>query len=144
MKKLLLCVFSAMILSTSAVSFVSCDFLGIGIGCWENMKWEVISGQKAQFGTYQISADGETVTFKCKNYEGPWISDALSGKERYYPNSETSEYNKLESDWFLVTMSGDQLRISFEPNNTGKDRPLELCVTAGDIFHTFKFNQKAK
>jgi len=144
MKKLLLCVFSAMILTTSAVSFVSCDDSKEDIGRWEKMKWEAVSGQKVQNGTYQISADGETITFTCKNYEGPWISDALSGKESYYLHSEGCEEHRFESDWFLATMSGNQLRITFEPNNTGEDRPLELCVTGGDIFHTFKFIQKAK
>ena len=108
------------------------------------MKWEAVSGQKVQNGTYQISADGETITFTCKNYESPWISDAISGKECYYPNLEIDEYKKIESDWFLATMSGNQLRITFEPNNTGEDRALELCVTGGDIFYTFKFKQKAE
>ncbi len=84
MKKLLLCVFSAMILTTSAVSFVACDDSKDGI--WDEMKWSVTSGQIAQNGTYQISADGETMTFNCKNYDSPWISDAISGKECYYPN----------------------------------------------------------
>lgn len=144
MKKLLMRVFSAMILTVTAVSFVSCDFLGIGIGRWDKMKWVVTSGQKAQNGIYQVSADGETITFKCKNYEGPWISYALSGNESYYLHSEGCEEHRFASDWFLATMSGDQLRIIFEPNNTGKERPLELSVTGGDIFHTFKFNQKAK
>lgn len=144
MKKLLLCAFSAMILTTSAVSIVACDDSKEDIGSWEKMKWEAVSGQKVQNGTYQISADGETITFTCKNYESPWISDAISGKECYYPNLEIDEYKKIESDWFLATMSGNQLRITFEPNNTGKERPLELCVTGGDIFYTFKFKQKAE
>ena len=144
MKKLVLCVFSAMILGVTAVSFVSCDDSKEDIGFWEEMKWDATSGQIAQNGTYQISADGETITFNCNNYKSPWINNALSGIEYYYPNYEANEYNKLESDWFLATMSGNQLRITFEPNNTGEDRPLELCVTGGDIFHTFKFIQKAK
>lgn len=144
MKKLLLCAFSAMILTTSAVSIVACDDSKEDLGRWEKMKWETVSGQKVQNGTYQISADGETMTFNCKNYDSPWISDAISGKECYYPNLEIDEYKKIESDWFLATMSGNQLRITFEPNNTGEDRALELCVTGGDIFYTFKFKQKAE
>lgn len=60
------------------------------------------------------------------------------------PQFRDRRIQKIESYWFLATMSGNQLRITFEPNNTGEDRALELCVTGGDIFYTFKFKQKAE
>ena len=113
-------------------------------GEWNKMVWKVDNGQKANNQTYSLSAEGDIITFTCINYSSPWICDALSGYERYYPDIENNDIFNLSTDWFKAQIVGNVLRVSLEPNTTEQERTLELTVSAGDTFHTFKFKQKAE
>lgn len=113
-------------------------------GEWNKMVWKVDNGQKANNQTYSLSAEGDIITFTCTNYSSPWICDALSESEHYYPDIENNDIFNLSADWFKAQIIGNVLRVSFEPNTTEQERTLELTVSAGDIFYTFKFKQKAE
>ena len=88
-------------------------------------------------------ANGTEFTFSCQNYSSPWIDNAVSNGEYYYPPREANDYHTISADWFKVEISGNKLTVVFEANNTAAERPLQLTVTAGDIFYTFKFKQPA-
>ena len=108
------------------------------------MVWKVDNEQKTNNQTYSLSAEGDIITFTCINYSSLWICDALSGNEHYYPDIEKNDIFNLSTDWFKAQIVGNVLRVSLEPNTTEQERTLELTVSAGDIFHTFKLKQKAE
>lgn len=114
-------------------------------GDWRPMVWEpevpVVHFDDGSFG---VSANGETFTFVCKNYSSPWIEYAASGKNSYYPPRESNDYRTVKSDWFEAKIVGRKLTVTFKENDDEYLRPLELTVTAGDIFYTFKFTQSMK
>jgi phosphate transport system substrate-binding protein len=49
----------------------------------------------------------------------------------------------ITTGWFKAEISGNKLKVVFEANKTAEERPLQLTVTAGDIFYTLKFIQLA-
>lgn len=113
-------------------------------GDWDPMVWKADTSIQIANGVYDVSADGGTLTFTCKNYSSPWIEYAASGESSYYPPRENNDFHTITADWFKAEIEGRTLSITFETNNGDDVRPLELTVTAGDIFHTFKFKQRAK
>ena len=92
-------------------------------------------------GIYDVSVDGGKITFVCQNYSSPWIECATSGESRYYPPRETNDYHTITADWFKAEIVGNKLSVTFDSNKDYNVRSLELSVTAGDIFYTFKFKQ---
>ena len=112
-------------------------------GKWDSMAWEAeVSVQKTD-GVYAVPANGTEFTFSCQNYSSPWIENAVSNGKNYYPPREANDYHTISADWFKAEMSGNKLTVVFEANETAAARPLQLTVTAGDIFYTFKFMQLA-
>ena len=73
----------------------------------------------------------------------PWIEGAVSGEEHYFPEREKNDYHTIMADWFKAEIVGNKLTVFFEPNKESSELILSLTVTAGDIFHTFKFKQFA-
>ena len=112
-------------------------------GKWDPMIWKTEVPVQATNGVYTVSATGSEITFVCRNYSSPWIENAVSAGEYHYPPREANDYHTITADWFKAEIKGNQLKVTFEDNETAKERPLELTVTAGDIFHTFKFIQYA-
>ena len=112
-------------------------------GKWDPMKWKADVPIQIIDGVYTVHAVGEELTFTCQNYSSPWIEFAASGEEYFFHSYETNDHHTLSTDWFKAETSGNKLKVSFEANETAKERPLELTVTAGDIFYTFKFMQLA-
>ncbi len=110
-------------------------------GDWEPMKWKSTSSVKEEKGSYIIESEGATVTFICKNYSSPWISGARVGDQ--YINHNEGDHNTLRGDWFSVKITGNNLEVVINKNTTQVARGFLLQVTAGDIFHTFQFVQKA-
>ena len=47
------------------------------------------------------------------------------------------------TDWFKAEISGNKLKVVFEDNDTKEERLLQLIVTVGDTFYTFRFKQFA-
>ncbi len=50
----------------------------------------------------------------------------------------------ITTDWFKAEIDGNVLKVVFEANDTAEQRPLQLTVTAGDIFFEFTFKQLAE
>ena len=112
-------------------------------GKWDAMVWKAEVPVQITDGVYNVSETGAEFTFSCKNYSAPWIENALSNGEYYYPPREANDYHTITTDWFKVEIIGSKLKVVFEANKTAEERPLLLTVTAGDIFYTFKFKQFA-
>ena len=110
-------------------------------GKWDSMVWKAEVPVQTTDGVYTVLETGTEFTFSCQNYSSPWIEDALSNGEHYYPPREANDYHTITTDWFKAEMSGNKLKVVFEANKTAEDRTLQLTVTAGDIFYTFKFKQ---
>lgn len=126
----------------AASCFASCN-LDDPDGKWDPMKWKADVPVQTTDGVYTIRAVGEELTFSCRNYSSPWIASAVSNGEYFYPPREANDFNTITTDWFRAETSGNKLNVVFEANETTSERRLELTVTAGDIFYTFKFKQFA-
>ena len=129
----------------AALSLASCsndDHDGID-GIWDSMVWEADVPVQKTDGVYAVPANGTEFTFSCQNYSSPWIENTVSNGEYYYPPREANDYHTILADWFKAEISGNKLKVVFEANETAEERPLQLTVTAGDIFYTFKFMQFA-
>ena len=112
-------------------------------GKWDPMVWFAEDPVQTTDGVYIVPAGGFEFTFSCRNYSSPWMENAVAAGEWYYPPREANDYHSIAADWFKAEVSGNKLKVTFEANETEEERPLELTVTAGDIFHTFKFRQFA-
>ena len=112
-------------------------------GDWEPMKWKATSSVKEEKGSYIIEAEGNTVTFTCKNYSSPWIEGARVGDKYISPDHNMNENKTLRGDWYTAKITDNNLEVVINKNTTQAARGFLLQVTAGDIFHTFSFVQKA-
>ncbi len=117
-------------------------------GDWDDMIWKTEVKATEQDGTYLVAATGGELTFSCKNYQHPWISEALYAGEYYNPDVQDDEHHtinrqKLSLDWFKAEITGNLLKVTFAPNQATTERPIKLNVTAGDIFYSFTFKQSA-
>ena len=112
-------------------------------GDWDPMVWKAEMAVQKTNGIYEVPAAGAEFTFSCKNYSAPWIDYAVSDVKTYYPDLETGDPHTISDDWFKAEISGNKLTVKFEVNETAEERLLQLIVTAGDIFYTFKFRQMA-
>jgi hypothetical protein len=125
-----------------AFSLVSCS--SHMDGDWDSMVWKAeVPVVYTTDGIYDVSADGDTFMFTCRNYSSPWIECATSGEKHYFPPRENNDFHTIMTDWFKAEIVGHKLNVTFETNKEDDIRPLELTVTAGDIFYTFKFKQFA-
>ncbi len=112
-------------------------------GKWDSMVWKAEVPVQTTDGVYIVSATGTEFTFSCWNYSSPWMENAVSNGVYYLPPRESNDYHTITADWFKAEISGNKLKVIFENNDTNEERPLQLTVTAGDIFYTFKFKQFA-
>ena len=118
------------------------------VGDWDNMIWKTEAPVTMKSDTYIVPATGGELTFSCKNYSDPWISNVRYARKYYYPIAVDKEYDEtdwytISLDWFKAEITGNLLKVTFEPNQEAKERPIKLTVTAGDIFYTFYFRQSA-
>ena len=132
---------------TAVITLTSCNSDEYD-GDWDDMIWKTEVKATEQDGTYLVAATGGELTFSCKNYQHPWISEALYAGEYYNPDVQDDEYHtinrkKLSLDWFKAEITGNLLRVTFEPNQEATEKPILLTVTAGDIFYPFTFKQSA-
>ena len=133
-----ICAIAFLVLAAVTVSSCSDD----KDGDWDSMVWKAeVPVVYTTDGIYDVSADGDTFMFTCRNYSSPWIDNAVSAGEHYYPPREANDYHSITADWFKAEINGNKLKVTFEDNETKEERPLDLTVTAGDIFHTFRFRQ---
>lgn len=132
---------------TAVITLTSCNSDEYD-GDWDDMIWKTEVKATEQDGTYLVAATGGELTFSCKNYQHPWISEALYAGEYYNPDVQDDEHHtinrqKLSLDWFKAEITGNLLKVTFAPNQATTERPIKLTVTAGDIFYSFTFKQSA-
>ena len=90
-------------------------------GDWDAMKWRAMDGRKTEKGVYIVGVAADTLRFTCKNYRGPWISDAREDGVDYYPKGGNgNDIHHLQGRHFSATVEGK-----------------------GDIFYDFRFLQEA-
>ena len=111
-------------------------------GKWDPMIWKAEVPVQITDGIYVVPAKGSVLTFSCRNYS-PWIAEAVSGEEHFFPLRESNNYHSITTDWLKVEINKNKLNVTFESNDSAEERPLKLTVTAGDIFYTFYFIQFA-
>lgn len=111
-------------------------------GDWDPMKWSAEQELSVDNNYYVIPAEGATVSFICKNYSAPWMSEAATGGRFYLPDYEKGDYRNIKGDWFTASTNNNRLTITFT-ENAETDRYISITVTAGDIFYSFRFKQKA-
>ena len=132
---------------TAVITLTSCNSDEYD-GDWDDMIWKTEVKATEQDGTYLVAATGGELTFSCKNYQHPWISEALYAGEYYNPDVQDDEHHtinrkKLSLDWFKAEIKDNLLKVTFEQNQEATERPIKLYVTAGDIFYPFTFKQSA-
>ncbi|MBR5688394.1 MAG: BACON domain-containing protein [Prevotella sp.] len=130
-----------LVMTVAVLSFNSCS--DDPDGKWDPMVWKAEGPVQMTDGVYDVSANGTVLAFSCQNYSFPWVEHAESNGEYYYPPREANDYHTISADWFKAETNENKLKVVFEANETKKERPLQLTVTAGDIFYTFKFKQVA-
>ena len=118
------------------------------VGDWDNMIWKTEAPVTMKSDTYIVPATGGELTFSCKNYSDPWISNVRYARKYYYPIAVDKEYDEtdwytISLDWFKAEITDNLLKVTFEPNQEATEKPILLTVTAGDIFYTFYFRQSA-
>jgi len=109
-------------------------------GDWDSMKWKAEQTIDTENGAYIVSSDGGTVSFVCTNYT-PWLSYAVVNG--IYEINENNDARHLVGEWFEVAVEGKRMTVSFD-KNPSSERVVEIMTTAGDIFHTFVFRQRAE
>jgi len=129
-----------LVMTVVVLSFNSCSN-DDPYGKWDSMVWKAEVPVLTTDGVYTASANGAEFTFSCQNYSSPWVENAVFNGEYYYPPREANNYHTISADWFKIEISGNILKVVFEANETAEEKPLQLTVTAGDIFYTFKFKQ---
>lgn len=131
-----------LVMTVAILSLVSCDRED-PVGKWDPMDWEAEGPVQITDNVYNVSAAGTEFTFSCQNYAYPWIEDVTFNGKYYIPPRELNDYRTITVDWFKAEISGNKLKVVFEANQTAEERPIQLTVTAGDCFYTFKFKQFA-
>lgn len=124
-----------------AATFASCSK---DDGDWDPIKWRT-DVKTASDGYVEVTADGGTYVFTCKNYPGFWLSDATetsgTSSKVIYPNREANDFNNINASWATISSSDGKLTVTIEPNATAETRLLDVYVTGGDIFDRFLFRQ---
>lgn len=132
-----------LVMTIAVLSLASCDKKD-PLGKWDPMDWEAEVPVQITDGVYNVSAAGSEFTFACRNYSNTWIEEALFNGKYYHPPYELNDYRTITVDWFKAEASGNRLKVVIDANETAEDRQIELTVTAGDCFYTFKFKQSGK
>lgn len=130
-----------MVMAVAVLSFTACG--DDPDGKWSPMIWNAEVPAEKSDGVYTASADGAVFAFSCENYTSPWIAEAWFNGE-FYAVLETSDHRTVANGWAKAEITGNTLKVVFEPNETTETRSLYLTVTAGDIFYSFRFKQFAK
>ena len=125
----------------AAISLASCSSED---GDWDPMVWKAEVPIQTTDKVYNVSGDGETITFSCLNYSKPWFAGAeVDGEPILPPLMDEIGYGLIYGENFRAEIHGNKLSIEFKPNKTAQTTNTSITVTAGDIFYTFRFKQFA-
>ena len=122
------------------IPFTSCDEELVD-GNWSPMEWE--TDVKISSSCISVPTEGGIFVFHCKNYENIWISYAEENGT-FLDSTPESNWMLLKGDWWNVQVEGATMTVSIALNPSAEKRSVEICPTAGDIFHPFVFEQAGK
>lgn len=112
---------------------------------WESMKWKSeVFGYLTKDGKKYIHVPkyGDRCIFTCTNYNRFWVSSVAITEDGstviHYENPDDRRIFKDKT--IYVEIESNKMKVYFPPS-CAKDRMFEVVVTAGDIFHTFRFMQ---
>lgn len=114
-------------------------------GDWDPMEWSGYS--KKNDIVINVSAEGGINLLHCKNYSSFWLSyvnEMEDSIRQHYTIYMMEDPHKISTDWAEIECSGSQLQVTMKPNDSDKERTLEVSVTAGDIFDKITFIQARK
>ncbi|MCR5313294.1 MAG: hypothetical protein K6E54_06595, partial [Bacteroidaceae bacterium] len=136
-KKFLTCV---MITCATALALLSCGEEDALIGEWDDMVWKAENPVvQTTSNIYDVSADGTSFTFTCKNYSSAWFEGA--NEHVNYVSDEHNFPYLIYNENFRAELQGNKLAIDFYANKESIERNTSITVSAGDIFYTFYFRQ---
>ena len=135
--------FATTLLATTLLSSIALSSCSKDDGDWDPMKWRTEVKTVKDNGTrlVQVPSKGGTYVYKCRNYNGFWLSDIKEtedGSTKVHYNTDRHYFSSPVTD---VNITGNTLTVTIKPNETKKTRYVEVTVTAGDIFDTFKYKQ---
>lgn len=127
-------------------------------GDWDPMEWQKVTTEKVKVNgvnCYHIPIQGGTYQFKCKNYNGFWINhvrilgtpswtEANAG-DYIFPemtDGKLSDNQNISAEGLKVSIEGSTMNVTFDENQGVLKKYVEVSVTAGDIFDTFRFVQE--
>ena len=130
----------ALLLVMLALSLIACS-LDEPDGKWDRMKWVDVNDLMNDQGVYLLYQEGGSFTFECKNYSSPWIGGITI--DGVYQEINYEDPKSFHGEWLEVKMDKNQLTIIVDqlPDSL-ESRSFNIDVTAGDIFHYFKFSQR--
>ncbi len=135
-------------------------------GDWDPMKWADTNYQTSKHNgqhTYVVPQQGGTLTFRCKNYQGFWLThiryldenskivEVTHGGTLWGDNTWEESPDSVKMDMYtlqcdLCTAKVQEegiLDVTFQPNLSDA-RYLTVGLQAGDTFYTFYFEQEGK
>lgn len=138
--------FATTLLATTLLSSIALSSCSKDDGDWDPMKWRTEVKTVKDEGTrfVQVPAEGGTYVYKCKNYDGFWLAEVNeeeNGNTKVYWSEHFTDNHNFSSAATNVNITGNTLTVTIKPNDTKKTRYVEVTVTAGDIFDTFKYKQ---
>jgi hypothetical protein len=111
---------------------------------WSPMKWrtETDIATSSAVNTISVPKEGGTFTFTCKNYSRIWLTEITEKTATGYDKYTTAkDINNVSISWMTASINGNTVTVEIKPNDK-EERSADVGVTAGDIFDTFRFNQK--
>lgn len=127
-----------------AVSFLSnaCSTEGRD-GDWNSMEWKttVLFDRNDEV---RIPRGGGVYRMECTNYAQFWIYALIENDVLYrdgYPDALNSPVH-ITGKWSEAYIEKNAVTVKIAPNESGKQRRLELGLEVGDTFSRFKFIQR--
>ena len=112
---------------------------------WSPMKWrtETDIATSSAVNTISVPKEGGTFTFTCKNYSRIWLTEITekTATGNYDKYTTAKDINNVSISWMTASINGNTVTVEIKPNDK-EERSADVGVTAGDIFDTFRFNQK--
>lgn len=112
-------------------------------GMWEAMEWKVLHSEGNI--EFKIISEGLTDVFvynvgtldiECTNYKGFWFDYG-----NYYPEKTETIY-QIKKQWCDLKIENNVLHCDFLEMQPNYDNEIDITITAGDIFNTFRFIRK--
>lgn len=132
-----------LLMASALLGFASCGDKTDPDGLWDPMEW--VADHPGNPTKITAEAKGGTFAVTCTNYSRPWLEPyvIVDGKKILaVEEGKEWDYRHIKKDWYEIEVKGNTYWLTIEPNTTGRERTLDVQVTAGDIFDTINIVQK--